>query len=230
MSRYKAVVFDMDGVLVDSEPLFLSALNLLLVEEGAIPLSERENRTLIGTTVEETWRRIREMRLLPRPLSYYLERYDRVVWKVLEREMSVQPGVRELLHALRDRGMLAAVASSSLRSWVDLKLGILGLRDAFDAVLGGDEVATGKPDPAIYLQVAQQLGLRPHECIAIEDSPPGISAAVAAGMFTVAVRTAFTWGLDISRADIVLDSLVQFDLDLLNGSVSHEVQETSGER
>jgi beta-phosphoglucomutase-like phosphatase (HAD superfamily) len=102
-----------------------------------------------------------------------------------------------------------------LRSWVDLKLETLGLQKAFEAVLGGDEVTHGKPAPDIYLLAAQRLGVPPSECIAIEDSPVGIAAAVGSGAYTVAVRTYSTRNLDLSQAHAILDSLEFFDLTLL---------------
>jgi beta-phosphoglucomutase-like phosphatase (HAD superfamily) len=107
------------------------------------------------------------------------------------------------------------VASSSLRSWVHLKLQAIKLGDAFDVVLGGDDVRQGKPNPEIYRLAAQCLGLPPQSCIAIEDSPVGIAAAVGSGAYTIAVRTYFTRNLDISQAHLVLDSLEEFDLGLL---------------
>ena len=219
MSHYKAIVFDMDGVLVDSEPHFLDALNTLLIREGAAPITEQENKTqLLGTTVDETWQRIIAMRGLPRPLDAYVADYDPVVRQVLQDEMKPQPGVLSLISAIRERNLKAAVASSSLSSWVELKLGILGLSDAFDFYLGGDDVENGKPNPDIYLLAASKLGLEPAQCIAIEDSPPGISAAVDAGMYTIAVLTDYTRELDLSRANTMFDSLEQFDLSLLGST------------
>jgi HAD superfamily hydrolase (TIGR01509 family) len=216
VSRFGAIIFDMDGVLVDSEPLDFKACNILLEQEGVPPITEEENRThLLGTTVDETWRRLMGLRRLPRPLAYYTERYDPIVRELLQEDLGPQPGVLRLLEALRQRKMKAAVASSSLRAWVDLKLSILGLQEAFDLVLGGDEVGRGKPEPDIYLLATQGLGLPPKECIAIEDSPVGIAAAVAAGTYTVAVRTSFTQGMDVSQAHLILDSLESFDLALL---------------
>ena len=225
MRRFQAIIFDLDGVLVDSEPLFLNAVNMLLEQEGATPVTEEENRTtLLGTTVEETWRRIVQTRHLPHPFPHYIERYDPIVKQVLQERLAPQPGVPRLLEALRQRGLKAAVASSSLRSWVDLKLTTLGLQDAFDTVLGGDDVSRGKPDPDIYLLAAQHLGLSPRECIAIEDSPAGIAAAVAAGTYTIAVRTTFTRGLDISQAHLFLDSLDCFDLTLFDAIPDHDAK------
>ena len=221
MKNFEAIIFDMDGVLVDSEPLFLQAINRVLINEGVSPISEEENEQfLIGTTVEETWRRLKEgflgeVRSLPRPIDAYVQRYDTVVRQVMREELAPQPGVTRLLEECVRRGLPKAVASSSLRSWVHLKLEAIKLQSAFDVVLGGDDVAEGKPSPDIYRLAAQCLGLPPQKCIAIEDSPVGITAAVGSGAYTIAVRTYSTRNLDISSAHAVLDSLEDFDLALL---------------
>jgi HAD superfamily hydrolase (TIGR01509 family) len=216
MEDFQAIIFDMDGVLVDSEPLFLRAINRVVANEGARPISEEENEEfLIGTTVEETWRQLKELRHLPRPTDAYVQRYDTVVRQVLREELAPQPGVTRLLEECVRRGLPKAVASSSLRSWVNLKLEAIQLQKAFDVVLGGDDVANGKPAPDIYRLAAQCLGLSPQKCIAIEDSPIGIASAVGSGAYTIAVRTYSTRNLDISAAHAILESLEEFDLSLL---------------
>ena len=216
MADFQGVIFDMDGVLVDSEPIFLSAINRLITNEGVDPISEDENeKFLLGTTVELTWERLKEMRNLTASTETYIERYDKLVRQVLIEELTPQPGVNRILAECGQRRLPKAVASSSLRSWVNLKLQAIKLSDAFDVVLGGDDVSNGKPNPEIYRLAAQCLGLPPQSCIAIEDSPVGIAAAVGSGAYTIAVRTHFTRNLDISQAHLVLDSLEQFDLGLL---------------
>ncbi len=216
MSGYQAVIFDMDGVLVDSEPLFLKAVNNLLVKESAQPVTDEENQTtLIGTTVEETWRRLIKMRGLPESLQSYLRKYDLAVREVLQAELTPRPGVRQLIETCTQRKLPKAVASSSLRSWVHLKLETLGFQDSFDVVLGGDDVTRGKPEPDIYLLAAEKLKIPPAQCLAIEDSPVGIAAAVGAGIYTVAVLTDSTRGMDLSQAQQVLETLESFDLNLL---------------
>ncbi len=218
MAGFRAILFDMDGVLVDSEPLFFMAINRLLVQEGVEPVTEEENEEfLIGTTIGETWRQLKIRRPLPRPAEEYIRRYDDIVREVMQEELEPQPGVRELLQLCRERGLPKAVASSSLHMWVDLKLKAIGLTGAFDAVLGGDDVERGKPNPDIYIKAANALGVPPTECIAIEDSPIGIAAAVASGAYTIAVRTEYTRNLDVSRAHAILETLEDFDPSLLDG-------------
>ncbi len=216
MTGYRAVIFDMDGVLVDSEPLFLQSINRLLVLEGVEPVSEQENQEfLIGTTINETWRQLKLRRQLPKPAQDYISSYDGIVRQVMMKELAPQPGVLSLLEACRQRGLPRAVASSSLHHWVDLKLKAIGLTGAFDAVLGGDDVSRGKPEPEIYLAAAERLGVPARQCIAIEDSPVGVAAAVASGAYTVAVRTDYTRNLDVSQAQAILETLEEFNLALL---------------
>ena len=226
MGNFQAVLFDLDGVLVDSEPLYLAAINLLLSQCDSRAISDEENQQfLIGTTVNETWTRIKSLRDLQQPIEYYINKYDPIVRAVLEQRMQPQPGVTTLLQAIKKRRLKAAVASSSLRSWVNLKLINLQLIDYFDALVGGDEVDQGKPAPDIYNLAAQQIGLTPNQCIAIEDSPTGISAAVSSGAYTIAVKTSSTKDLNISKAHMILNSLEEFDFTLLGVSKSNHSDE-----
>ena len=213
----RAAIFDLDGVLVDSEPLYADALNRVMVKEGVEPLTEAESRSLIGTTVEATWNAIKEMRSLTKPFEYYVGIYSPTLIEIFREGLELQPGAMAAVQAVRDRGLPLGLATSSRRAWVDVKLEVAGVTGIFDAVVTGDEVQQGKPSPEIYLSVARLLGIAPSECLAIEDSPSGVASAAAAGMYTVAVRTESTAGLDISHANAVIDSLEQFDTSLLGG-------------
>mgnify|MGYP001250356399 CR=1 FL=1 len=214
----RAVIFDLDGVLVDSEPGYAIALNRVLEREGAEPLTENESRGLIGTTVEDTWNAIKEMRSLTKPFEYYLGIYSLTLIEIFSAGLELQPGAMDVVREVKDSGLPLGLATSSRRAWVDVKLEVVGVNSIFDAVVTGDEVQKGKPSPEIYLSVARLLGIPQAECLAIEDSPSGVASAVAAGMYTVALRTESTAGLDISHANAVIESLEQFDMGLLGGS------------
>ena len=216
MDGFTAIIFDMDGVLVDSEPLFLKAINSLLTSLGVNPVTDDENESiLIGTTVEETWNLLINMRSLPGTIHSYLDKYDKFVKEVLKSDLVPRPGVKSLIEECSNRGIPKAVASSSLREWVHLKLNTINLQDKFDVVLGGDDVQKGKPEPDIYLMAAEKLQMNPSQCIAIEDSPVGISAAVDAGIYTVAVLTESTKNLDLSKANEIIETLEYFDYSKL---------------
>ncbi len=216
MAGYRGILFDMDGVLVDSEPLFHKAVNVVVERCGAPVITEEENnRYLLGTTVEETWVRVRELREIRQTPEELLAIYNVVVKEVLRSDLTARPGVRALIAEAQRRGLPIAVASSSLREWVDLKLSVIGLTDAFPVALGGDDVERGKPEPDIYIKAARLIGLEAPQCVAIEDSPIGLAAASASGAYTVCTLTDSTRHLDLSVADVIIENLESFDYDLL---------------
>ena len=216
MAGYKGILFDMDGVLVDSEPLFHKAVNIMVERCGAAPITEEENnRYLLGTTVEETWIRVKELRDVPQTPEELLAGYNEVVKEVLRSDLVPRPGVKDLIAEAQRRGLPIAVASSSLREWVNLKLSVIGLTDAFAIKLGGDDIENGKPAPDIYIKAAGLIGLEASECIAIEDSPIGLAAASSSGAYTICTLTDSTRHLDLSAADIIIENLEEFDYGLL---------------
>ena len=216
MAGYKGILFDMDGVLVDSEPLFHKAVNVMVERCGGAPITEEENnRYLLGTTVEETWIRVKELRDVPQTPAELLAGYNEVVIEVLRSDLIPRPGVRDLIAEAQRRSLPIAVASSSLREWVNLKLSVIGLTDAFPVRLGGDDIENGKPAPDIYIKAARLIGLEATECIAIEDSPIGLAAASASGAYTVCTLTDSTRHLDLSAAHVILENLEEFDYSLL---------------
>ncbi len=213
----EAVIFDMDGILVDTEPVHLDAINAVLAAEGH-RLTEEQNEQFLGTTVDHTWGRIVELFGLSRPVGEYLEVYNAEVLERLSRPLTPLPGVREVLAMLESRGTRLAVASSSQMVWVKATLRSLGLTSYFPVLVSGDSVARGKPEPDIYLRAASLLEVEPSLCLAVEDAPRGILAARRAGMTVVAVRTPFTRHLSLDGADYVLDSLAEFSEEWLDGS------------
>jgi HAD superfamily hydrolase (TIGR01509 family) len=188
----QAVIFDLDGVLVDSEPLHHHAVNAVLAEDGHPPLSVAEYTRYLGMTDEDLWRDLRTMRDLGRPHEHYLGRFDSLVLAEYRKHAIAAPGVIDLLDWLTACELPLAVASSSRSQWVKTCLHAIGLLRYFDRVVAGDMVARGKPDPEIYLLAARQLRAQPARCVVFEDSPAGVTAASRAGMYTIAVCTAYT--------------------------------------
>lgn len=211
----QAVVFDMDGVLLDSEPLHHAVLNEALAPEG-VSLDFEEYHPYIGTTLEYTWRDLIRRFSLTAPLHTYLDRYDAGILESYRRDSVLAPGVRALLDALAARGVRRAVASSSRTEWVETALTALGIREFFELFVSGDMVRNSKPDPEIYLLAASRLGVEPARCLAVEDAPKGVASATAAGMTVIAVRTPYTADLALPGASMVLQSLEEFPFDRLS--------------
>jgi HAD superfamily hydrolase (TIGR01509 family) len=211
MSRFSAVVFDMDGVLLDSEPLHHGVLNELLARDNLI-LDRPEYERFIGWTTEAMFEALIAKYGLSRSVAEYSARYADLVLRVLHEPLDPAPGVITLVQRLRELEMGLAVASSSQRAWIEVTLHSLGLAAMFDTVVSADDVERGKPDPAIYVLAAQRLGVAPRRCLAIEDSPSGVRSARDAGMTVLGVRTPYTAHLQLDGAERIVDSLAELDL------------------
>lgn len=214
---YRAVVFDMDGVIADSEPAFFEAVNEVLLPTGKQIDWERYKR-LLGTSTLTTWQGVVDMLGLQADPKDFVEPYQRALLEVLQRPRPLLPGVGALLEELAGRGAPVGLATSSRRAWVEALLGAVGLPlDTFGAVVWREMVENGKPAPDLYVKAAQLIAVAPDDCIAIEDTPPGIAAAKAAGMFAIQTRSASSALPPIDDADLVLDSLEDFPIGLVRG-------------
>jgi len=206
----RAFIFDMDGVLVDSEPLHLEAINLVLKPHG-VALSEVENRAYLGWTEAAFWEAVRARFDLPGSAVEYGGERRRHLRALLVRGVLPVPGVVEFLARLDPLDLRRAVASSSDESVIRQILEALGIGDRFDAITAGDHVRRSKPDPEIFLATAARLGLEPADCLVFEDSPQGILAARRAGMRCVRVLTKTTRELECEPTDRVIENFIGLD-------------------
>jgi HAD superfamily hydrolase (TIGR01509 family) len=210
-----AVVFDLDGVLIDSEPVWNAAREALVRERGGT-WDERATTDMMGMSSKE-WSSYMHDRLgVPMTPA---EINDDVVRRVAS---TYEHGLPLLPHALETVRELAAhwplgLASSSNRPIIDLVLERSGVRACFAAVLSSEEVAHGKPAPDVYLAAARELDVDPKDCAAVEDSTNGIKSAVAAGMRTIAVpNRQFRPDNDVlTSAAVVVSSLAEVTVDLV---------------
>jgi HAD superfamily hydrolase (TIGR01509 family) len=202
-----AVVFDLDGVLVDSETVWDGARRAVVEETGG-NWQPGATRAMMGMSAPEWSRYLHEelgVGLSPQEIS------DRVVARMIDAyrdHLPLLPGAAAAVRRLAARWPLG-VASSANRPVIDAALDGAGLTDCFTATVSGDEVARGKPAPDVYLEAARQLGVDPHHAAGIEDSSNGLRAASAAGMLVVAVpNREFAPDEDaLSLAGLVIDSL-----------------------
>jgi HAD superfamily hydrolase (TIGR01509 family) len=212
LTQFAAVIFDMDGVLVDGEPLHFEAVNELMAEEGA-SITLEQYKPYMGTRAGWT-EMVRDFGL-SQPYEHYSARYRELILARYRERSEPLPGALELVRGIRRRGLPLAVASSSIRPWVEACLDKLGLHGEFDEIISGSDVTNGKPDPEIYLLAAQRLGANPAHCLAFEDAPAGIQSAKSAGMTVWAVRTEYTRGLDLPGPHREFDSLTDVELDAI---------------
>lgn len=180
-----AVLWDMDGTLVDTEPYWISAEHALVEEAGGV-WSDEYAHELVGNDLMVSAEFIRAHSPVElSPVEIIEELLQRVVAQVRV-HVPWRPGAVELLTALRREGVPSALVTMSWRSLADSVLQSLP-EGTFAAVVTGDEVEHGKPHPEPYLAAARMLGVRAQDCVAIEDSPTGVRSAVAAGVPTLAV-------------------------------------------
>ncbi|GAA1386641.1 HAD family phosphatase [Catellatospora chokoriensis] len=184
-----AVLFDMDGTLFDSEPLWDLAIEELAREYGA-EVSVEVRLNMVGRSVDESMVLFHEGIGQPwRDAAVSAAWiYDRVVG-LFATDLVWRPGARELLHEVRAAGLPTALVTSTSRRAVEVALDELG-RHNFDAVVCGDEVAFTKPHPDPYLRAAKLLDVEPADCLVIEDSPTGVASALAAGTRVIGVPNA----------------------------------------
>jgi HAD superfamily hydrolase (TIGR01509 family) len=209
---FQAVIFDMDGLLIDSEPLWKRAEREVFGAEG-IEISDamaEVTATMTTRQVAQHWYGIRPWR--EKSIEDVEAAVVARVADLIRAGSTTMPGVREILALCAEGGWRVGLASNSPAVLCQLVLRELGIEDRFHAVVSADHVEQGKPDPAIYLLAARMLGVAPRHCLVFEDSPTGVRAARAAGMSVVAIPSA---GQSFIAADarphLTLGALHEFD-------------------
>lgn len=216
MDRIRAVLFDMDGVLVNTEPVHYRMWKEAFYNRG-LEVSYDVYKGCIGTTdnylMDLIWDHYgRDFRGDKKLLEERMAIEERVPKEESYPEM---PGVREMLRGLHEAGFLLAIASSSPVSRIETAVDHLGVRQYFSLLNSGENVARSKPAPDIYLDTAKKLGVEPAECVVLEDSENGTLAAVSAGMTCVGLRNPDSGDQNLERAKAVIRELKEFTPELI---------------
>ncbi|MEV3988349.1 HAD family phosphatase [Streptomyces sp. NPDC049837] len=182
-----AVIFDLDGTLVDSEPNYYEAGRRLLERYGVTDFGWERHTDFIGIGTRETLEILKEEYGIDAPIEELLAGKNRHYLELARAATHVFPEMRVFVELLHAEGVPMAVASGSSRTAIEAVLGGTGLDAYLTTLVSAEEVERGKPAPDVFLEAARRLGVEPAHCVVLEDAPPGAAAAEAAGMRCVAV-------------------------------------------
>lgn len=215
----QCIIFDMDGVIVDSEPLHQLCEKEIFKMLG-ISVPENIHSSFVGSTDELMWSKIAEIYNLPVNIPDIIGLKKSLYLKNLrEKEISPIEGVFSLLTELFQNGFFIALATSAPHEQIDFILNTFNIKHFFHSIISGEDVKNGKPDPEIFITVSKSIGIVPKSCIVIEDSYNGIIAAKKAGMKCIGYKNPHSGNQDLSKADIEICSLNEISLDLLRNKM-----------
>ncbi len=211
----EAVIFDMDGVIVDSE-LHWKKLEGFFLQSLVQGWNAEAQSKIIGLSVHDLYSLLVTQYGLDRPQAEFFELYNGMAREIYRQHASLLPGFLDLLTALQEAQVPLALASSSPMDWIRMALDRFSLHEAFSVVVSADELnGEGKPSPAIYLLTAQRLGVAPERCAVIEDSKNGVLSAKRAGMYCIGFQNGFNEEQDLSAADVLVQGFPSLPLTLL---------------
>ncbi len=212
----EAIIFDMDGTLVDTEP-FNTEIEKSLFKLNKIEISEEEHQKYIGVASDAMWLEIAKRNKLQIPVSELIEQNHKESFRYLSEveQIPIMPGLVELLEKLQTKKYPMAVASSSTPEIIDLILKKTNLKNYFQVIVSAQETGKSKPEPDVFLLAAEKLGIKPVNCLAVEDSENGIKAAIAAGMTCVAYQSPDADPQKQKEADAVIRNYSQLGMMLL---------------
>lgn len=184
----RAVIFDMDGVLVDNRDLHIEAFRIWGQRNGK-SIDEHILLSMFGMGNSDILPKITGEKIAENDIERYGEEKEIIYREIAERKIQPLPGLPEFLEGLRKRQIPMAVGSSGMRRNVNMVLSRLRIGGYFSAIVDGDQLSHAKPNPEVYLKCAAALGMKPENCIVCEDAPAGIEAARRAGMKVIAIAS-----------------------------------------
>jgi len=210
MHKINTIIFDMDGVIIDSEPIHMK-IERDLLREIEVDISIEEHQQYVGTSAREMWEDIAQKYQLEIPADEILEKKYRRYLNELTNTTHIKdlPGVASLIKYLHDSGKSLALASSATREEIKLVLDKLKLNTYFPITVSGADLERSKPDPQIFIEVSKLSKTPPGQCCVIEDSQNGVLAAKAAGMRCIGFNNPNSGDQDLSKADGILDNFDQ---------------------
>lgn len=206
MENRVGVIFDMDGVLVDSYQAHFESWRMIAAEEG-LTITEKQFAATFGRTSREIIAAWWGQGLTEEEIRALDDRKEAAYRQILANDFPAMSGVKELLERLHAAGMALAIGSSGPPENIEVILDHLQARSIFQAVVSGADVTRGKPDPQVFLKAAQRLGIPPDRCVVVEDAPLGVDAAHGAGAAAIGFASTGRTRESLAKAELVVDSL-----------------------
>lgn len=208
LNNIKAVIFDMDGTLIDSMWLW-KAIDIEYLHKFGYDLPDDLQKSIEGKSFTETADYFKQRFNIPDSVEVIKAEWNRMAWAYYEKRVTLKEQVEDFLQHLNDNEIVVGIGTSNSKEMVGLIVDKFNLGDYFGSIRTSCEVAAGKPSPDIYLKVAEDLGVKPEECLVFEDVPMGIMAAKNAGMKCCAIYDDFSKDLATEKkklADYYVDS------------------------
>ncbi|MEN6498282.1 MAG: beta-phosphoglucomutase family hydrolase [Thermoguttaceae bacterium] len=206
MDNRVGVIFDMDGVLVDSYQAHFESWRMIAAEEG-LTITEKQFAATFGRTSREIIAAWWGEELTEAEIRKLDDRKEAAYRQILANDFPAMPGVRALIERLHNAGMALAIGSSGPPENIEVILDHLQAQSLFQAVVSGADVTRGKPDPQVFLKAAQRLGIPPDRCVVVEDAPLGVDAAHGAGAAAIGFASTGRTREGLAKAELVVDSL-----------------------
>ena len=214
----KGVIYDLDDLMVDSHHLHLKAFDALLIRYGHKygELPEELRAKFIGRRVIDILKEMARYFGIEESAESLQEERSSIFLKLAGKELKAMPGLIKSLKLFRLNNFKMALASSGVKDYISLVLDKFLIRDYFDAIVSGEDVKAGKPNPETFLLACRKLGLNPQECLVLEDASVGVETAKNAGCRCIAVISPNTPAQNLLKADLVLDSLNEISIENVN--------------
>lgn len=213
----KAVIFDMDGVIMDSESIHYKIEKAILKNNFNEPFEFEDHARFVGQTTQNLWRTICKERNLSQGFEILslLDNAD-YMQELKSGDIQPVPGVIELIKRLHEIEIPMIVASSAIRENIEVVTDRFGITKYFQGYVSGQDVERTKPNPDIFLKAAEKLNIEPENCLVIEDAKHGVEAAKAANMFCIGYRNLNSGDQDLSKADMIVDKIDEIKLNEIN--------------
>jgi HAD superfamily hydrolase (TIGR01509 family) len=201
----KAIIFDMDGLMIDSERLYRQAQQDIARQFNKV-MTEEIRKKMMGRKPIESLRLFVKELDIPMDPAILLEKRNNVMREKLEKDLVPMPGLAHIIDKFHGKLKLA-ICTGAQQEFLDIVVDKLGIRDKFAVLQNSDDIENGKPHPEMYLKTCKRLGLPPGECIVLEDSLNGVLAGKRAGCYVIAVPSEYTKDENFEAADFIADSL-----------------------